>query len=86
MKTIVQSKPFKTGGSVAVRIPSQFNLELTDEVTIFSPKSGVIVLEIKENLWETQLKSAVSEAVESGIWDDMQEPEDKKPEPVQSWS
>ena len=85
MKTSIHSKPFKTGGSVAVRIPSQFNLELGDEVTISSPKSGVIVIEIKENLWEKQLESAVSEAANSGIWDDTVEPADHQPEPIKSW-
>jgi virulence-associated protein VagC len=81
----IKSKPFKTGGSVAVRIPRQFNLELDDEVIISSPKEGVIVLEIKENLWESKLKATVSEAVESGAWDDAHLPEDAPPEPVERW-
>jgi len=81
----IKSKPFKTGGSVAVRIPRQFNLELDDEVMISSPKDGVIVLEIKDHLWETKLKATVSEAVESGVWDDAHLPEDTPPEPVERW-
>lgn len=81
----VKSKPFKTGGSLAVRIPKKFNLELEDEVIISSPRDGVIVLQIKENLWETKLNSAVSEAVESGVWENVKVPEDSKPEPVEPW-
>jgi len=85
MSKETKSKPFKTGGSVAVRIPREFNLELSDEVIISSPKDGIIVLEIKENLWEAKLKSTVSESVASGAWDDSHAPEDTQPEPVEQW-
>jgi virulence-associated protein VagC len=81
----IKSKPFKTGGSVAVRIPKQFHLGLDDEVMISSPKDGVIVLEIKGNLWESKLKSTVSEAVASGVWDEVHLPEDTPPETVEPW-
>lgn len=85
MKINTNTTPFKTGGSIAVRIPKKFHLELDDEIEITSPKDGVIVIKVSDKAWKEEFTRSVNESVDSGIWDDLAEPTDPQPEPIDSW-
>lgn len=85
MKINHSTTPFKTGGSIAVRIPKKFNLKLEDEIDISSPQEGVIVIRVNDKLWEEQLTDAVQKSVESKLWENIEEPSDPAPEEVEVW-
>ena len=74
MRHSVIKKPFKSGGSTAVRIPKSMHLELTDELEISSPAEGVIVMKVINRDWENKMRNLITETKDSSLWDDSATP------------
>ena len=74
MEEIIIRKPFKSGGSTAIRFPKSLDVELTDEIEISMPEDGVIVMKVLEASWESKLKAAVASTEARELWSDLEEP------------
>lgn len=73
MEDLIIRKPFKSGGSTAIRFPKSLNVELTDEIEISMPEDGVIVMKVIEASWESKLKAAVDSPEARELWSDLEE-------------
>ena len=73
MEDSVIRKPFKSGGSTAIRFPKSLDVELSDEIEISMPEEGVIVMKVLEASWESKLKAVVASVEGRELWSDLEE-------------
>jgi antitoxin component of MazEF toxin-antitoxin module len=74
MEELLIRRPFKSGGSTAIRIPKSMHVELTDELEISSPREGVIVMKVVDREWGEKLKNLIESSESSGVWNDTEAP------------
>lgn len=74
MEDSIIRKPFKSGGSTAIRFPKSLHVELSDEIEISMPEDGVIVMKVLEASWESKLKAAVTSPEARELWGDLEVP------------
>ena len=74
MEELLIRRPFKSGGSTAIRIPKSMHVELTDELEISSPCEGVIVMKVVDREWGEKLKNLIESSESSGVWNDTEAP------------
>lgn len=60
---------FKTGGSVAIRLPKEFNIHEDDVIEMSLTEKGEILLK-PVNAWAERMKAISRDNEESGEWDD----------------